>query len=88
MLWDRGENDGYAQHLTTTRCPAPNAHQVLIFDAFGDHQVANVATEVMARTAHVHPAGPALADGRTTDVEPFWGITPISRLPKRPARSS
>ena len=49
--------------------------------AFGDHQVANVATEVMARTIDAELRAPAPADGRSPDVEPFWGIDRARRLP-------
>src|SRR5260370_36992602 len=45
MLWDRGEANGYAQHLTRDPYPKAPTHQVLIHEAFRDHQVANVATE-------------------------------------------
>ena len=46
----------------------------MIFAAFGDHQVANVTTDVLARTARIPIRTPGLADGRSTDVTPFWGI--------------
>ena len=39
MLWDRAENDGYAQHLTTDPYADTPEHQVLLNVAFGDHQV-------------------------------------------------
>jgi hypothetical protein len=83
MLWDRAEADGYAQHMTTNPLPNTPAHQVLMIEAFGDHQVANVATEVEARTAGARVWTPAIAAGRSTDVTPMWGITPLtaSQLP-------
>ena len=43
MLWDRGEADGYAQHMTRDPYPNTPPHKVLLHVAFGDHQVANVA---------------------------------------------
>ena len=49
-MWDRGEPDGYANHMTSDPLPGTPAHHVLIDMAYGDHQVANVATEVEART--------------------------------------
>ena len=49
-LWDRAENDGYAQHLTSDPYPGIPAKDLLLIEAFGDHQVANVSTEVLART--------------------------------------
>jgi hypothetical protein len=81
MLWDRGENDGYAQHLTANPYRRTPNHRVMLYEAFGDHQVANVATEVMARTIGAELRVPALAPGRSPDVEPFWGIDTAGRLP-------
>jgi len=81
MLWDRGENDGYAEHLTGNPYRGTKAKQVLMFEAYGDHQVTNIATEVMARTIHAELRAPALAPGRSPDVEPFWHIPRIRRLP-------
>ena len=59
MLWDRGENDGYAAHLTSNPYPHTKAKKILMFEAFGDHQVTNIATEVMARTVDVKLRRPA-----------------------------
>ena len=81
MLWDRGENNGYAQHITGQPYRDTPVKQVMLFEAFGDHQVANVATEVMARTIDAELRTPALAPGRSPDVEPFWGIDRARRLP-------
>ena len=81
MLWDRGENDGYANHLTADPLPDTPAKQVLLFAAFGDHQVANVTTDVLARTIGAKIRQPALADGRSTDVTPFWGVEAAGALP-------
>ncbi len=74
LLWDRGENSGYAQHLTTDTYPSIPPKQVLMVQAFGDHQVANVSTEVLARTIGAAVYEPALAEGRSADVDPQWGI--------------
>ncbi len=81
MLWDRGENAGWAQHLTTDPYDGVPAKDVLILEAFGDHQVANVSTEKLARTVGAAIRQPALADGRSPDVEPFALIEPIPSLP-------
>ena len=81
LLWDRGENGGYAQHLTTDPYPGLEAKNVLLVQAFGDHQVANVATEVFARTIQAKIATPALKDGRSLSKTPFWGIDPIDGYP-------
>ena len=83
MLWDRGENNGYAHHLTEDPYPGTKKHRVMLFEAFGDHQVANVATEVMARTIGAELRAPGLAPGRSPDAEPFWGIDETRHLPDR-----
>jgi len=75
LLWDRGENNGYAQHLTdNVYAGTDEAKKVLLVQAFGDHQVANVSTEVLARTIGAAVHEPALTLGRSADVDPQWGI--------------
>jgi hypothetical protein len=80
-LWDRGEANGYAHHMTSDPLPNTPAHQVLLHEAFGDHQVANVATEVEARTIGAALHTPALDPGRHSDVTPFYGIPAIGSYP-------
>ncbi len=73
LLWDRGENQGYVQHLVTDPFSGVPAKSVLMIEAFGDHQVANVSTEVLART--LVPSRHGLPRrGSQSDVEHFWGI--------------
>jgi hypothetical protein len=81
MLWDRGEANGYAHHITTDPLPNTPAHTVLLHEAFGDHQVANVTTEVEARTIGASIHQPALAPGRHSDVAPYYGIPAIGAYP-------
>ena len=81
MLWDRSEANGYAEHMTDDPYPGTPAHTVLLDMAFGDHQVANVTTEVEARTIGARLRTPALAPGRDPSVQPFWGIEPVTGLP-------
>src|SRR5262249_22535919 len=50
LLWDRGENEGYAQHLTANPYAGTAAKQIFIIENYGDHQVANVSAEMLART--------------------------------------
>ncbi|MGH2830716.1 MAG: hypothetical protein ACRDJM_09560, partial [Actinomycetota bacterium] len=50
MLWDRGESNGYAQHMSSDPLPNTPAHQVMLHVAYGDFQVTNVSAEVEART--------------------------------------
>ena len=78
LLWDRGENDGYAQHLTQDTYAGITAKKVLMIGAFGDHQVSNVSTDMLARTIHAGVHSPGLRPGRSKDEQPFFGITPIT----------
>ena len=50
MLWDRGENEGYAEHLVAHPYAGTKAKHVFIIENYGDHQVANVSAEALART--------------------------------------
>ncbi|MET9067549.1 hypothetical protein [Streptosporangium sandarakinum] len=81
MLWDRAETNGYAQHLTDDPLPGSPRHRVLLHAAFGDHQVATVTAEVEARTIGARVHRPALAEGRSPDVVPFWGLRALPREP-------
>ncbi len=81
LLWDRGENNGYVQHLTTDTFPGIDPKRVLLVQAFGDHQVANVSTEVLARTIGAAVYEPALTDGRSPDVDPQWAIPSLADTP-------
>lgn len=78
LLWDRGENGGYAQHLSSNPYEGFEAKDVLLVGAFGDHQVANISTEMLARTIGAKVHSPALRNGRSSDVVPLWGIDPIT----------
>jgi hypothetical protein len=82
MMWDRGEPDGYANHMTSNPLPDTPAHKVLIEMAYGDHQVANVATEVEARTIGTPLRRPALDVGRIPNAEAsnFYGIPTLGPL--------
>jgi hypothetical protein len=81
MLWDRGEANGYAEHLVRDPYPNTPRHSVLLLESFGDHQVTNVATEVEARTIGAHVRAPTLDPGRSADVVPFFGIPTIGSFP-------
>jgi hypothetical protein len=81
LLWDRGEANGYVYHMV--RDPLPNTPKktVLLHEAFGDHQVTNVATETEARIIGARLRTPALDPGRSRDRVPFYGIKRIPRYP-------
>jgi hypothetical protein len=81
VLWDRGEANGYAWHMTRDPYRNTPRHTVLLHEAFGDHQVANVAAEVEARTIGLRLRTPAVDPGRSADREPYYGIRPIPELP-------
>jgi hypothetical protein len=81
LLWDRGEANGYAHHMTSEPLPGTPPHEVLMHVAFGDHQVADVTAEVEARTIGAGVRWPALAAGRHTSVDPFFGIPRIEQYP-------
>jgi hypothetical protein len=81
MLWDRGDPNGYAHHMTSDPLPGTPRHEVLMHVALGDHQVANVAAEVEARTIGARLRTPAIDPGRSFDRVPFFGIPPIGRFP-------
>ena len=81
MLWDRGEPDGYANHMTSDPLPNTPAHHVLIEMAYGDHQVSNVAAEVEARTIGAPLRYPTLDPGRTPGFVDFFPDIPTLQLP-------
>ncbi|MPZ79450.1 MAG: hypothetical protein GEV28_03250 [Actinophytocola sp.] len=83
MLWDRGEGNGYVRHITRDPLPGTPVKRVLLHQAFGDHQVANIATEVEARTLGIHVMRPTLAPGRDPAVEPQWDLRAVPRFPFR-----
>ena len=77
LLWDRGEANGYAHHMTDDPLPDTPQHQVLLQLATGDHQVSNVTAEVEARTIGASVYKPALDPGRHWDVNPFMQLPGI-----------
>ncbi|HEX4735031.1 MAG TPA: hypothetical protein VH247_11490 [Thermoleophilaceae bacterium] len=83
MLWDRGEADGYAWHMTGDPLPNTPRHHVLMSLAFGDHQVSNWAAAVEARTIGARLRTPALDTFRdpTTGYQYFGEIPAIPSYP-------
>jgi hypothetical protein len=80
-LWDRAEANGYAHHMVRDPYPDTPRHRVLLHEAFGDHQVANVTTEVEARTIGARVRSPMVDPGRSADRRPWYGIPRIERFP-------
>ena len=81
MLWDRGENNGYAHHLTTDPLANTPPHEVLMQVAFGDHQVSMWTADVMARTIGASTNPMPLDPGRHPDVVPLFAIPRIQSFP-------
>jgi hypothetical protein len=83
MLWDRGEADGYAWHMTDDPLPNTPPHHVLMNVAFGDHQVSNWAAAVEARTIGARLRTPTLDTFRdpTTGYHYFGEIPAIPSYP-------
>jgi hypothetical protein len=79
MLWDRGEANGYAAHMTTDPLPNTPAHRVLLHAALGDFQVTNFSAEVEARTIGARVMDTALAPGRNWEISPFYGLAGFDR---------
>ncbi|MEY2403180.1 MAG: hypothetical protein QOD38_731, partial [Acidimicrobiaceae bacterium] len=83
MLWDRGEADGYAWHMTDDPYRNTPAHEVLMSLSFGDHQVSNWAAAVEARTMGASLRTPTLDTFRdpTTGYQYFGEIPAIPSYP-------
>jgi hypothetical protein len=81
MLWDRGEANGYAHHMTSDPYPNTPAHDVLLSMAYGDHQVTNWATAVEARTIGARIRTPMLDPNRSNEENPFYGIPAVTSWP-------
>ena len=80
MLWDRGETDAWTQHMTTNPPKGTIPHAVLMHVAVGDHQVANVMSDVEARSIGASTAElPARSDDKTS----LFGIPRIGKFPFR-----
>jgi hypothetical protein len=84
QLWDRGEADGYAQHMTYSALPETPKHKVLMHVAYGDHQVTQYAATVEARTIGARHHAPALdLPARSQDENLFYKIPTIQSYPYR-----
>jgi len=81
LLWDRAEANGYAEHMTTAPYANTPQHTILLNQAVGDHQVANVAAEVEARTIGAATMPNPILRFRSLDVSPLWDIRRIAAFP-------
>jgi hypothetical protein len=91
MLWDRGENEGYAEHLVAHPYAGTKAKHVFIIENYGDHQVANVAAEALARTlgaVNHQPIFDSNAFGSPRSNLPVtlqWGLSAANQAVANPA---
>jgi hypothetical protein len=81
QMWDHSDPNGLAQHMTSDPLPNTPPHQVLLDAGLGDHQVSNYAAEVEARTIGAHARIPWADPGRFSEIDPTFGIPPISTYP-------
>jgi hypothetical protein len=82
QIWDRGEADGYAQHMTNHPYADTPSHRVLMHVAYGDFQVSMYAAMVEARTIHAAAHAPALDSSRLgQDGNLLFGIPAIQSYP-------
>src|SRR5262249_40739345 len=77
LLWDRGEGNGYAHHMTDDPLPNTPEHHVLLQAAYGDHQVSNLTAEVEGRTVGAKVEAPSLDPGRHWATDPFFDLATI-----------
>ena len=83
LLWDRGEGNGYAQHMTSDPLPKTPKKTVLIEMSIGDHQVANIQAEVEARTIGAMQRHPAFDAGRSAAKDPGLALGTLGALPRK-----
>ncbi len=86
MLWDRGDPNGYAAHMTSDPLPNTPRHEILMHVGFGDHQVADITAVAQARSAGARIHTPVLEPGRPRFTDPpypgraddsFFGLEPL-----------
>jgi hypothetical protein len=83
QLWDRGDPDGYAQHMTSDPLRDTPSHTVLMQIAYGDKEVPMYAAAVEARTigAFAHQPALDLATNRIRDRNLLYGVPTIPSYP-------
>ena len=81
LLWDRGEGDGWAHHVTSDPPAGTPPHRVLLHASVGDWQVTTYQADVLARTIGASAHKPAYAPGRSLERVPLYRIPAITRDP-------
>jgi len=78
MLWDRGEGDGWAHHITTDPPAGTPSHRVLMQAAVGDFQVSTYQADVLARTVGARIHKPAFLPNRSLERVPAYGLKALT----------
>ena len=82
MLWDRGEGNGYAQHMVGDPLPGTPDHNVLMHVALGDHQVTHdPGRRDGADDRRAACASRRSTTGRSLEDKPLFGIPAIGGFP-------
>ncbi len=81
LLWDRGETNGYANHITADPLPNTPPHTLLLLGALGDHQVSEYSLRVEAATVGAHAHVPLAISGRVAEPDFGWLLDPIDTYP-------
>ena len=81
QIWDRGDPDGYVQHLISDQFPGTLPHHVLMQTAYGDMYVSMYSAAAEARTIGVDAYQPALDPTRSADANLLDGLTPVPGSP-------
>src|SRR6202012_4555628 len=74
QIWDRGDPDGYVQHLVSDQFPGTLPHQVLMQTAYGDEYVSMYSAAAEARTIGVDAYRPALDADRAANADRLYGL--------------
>ena len=82
VLWDRGENGGYVQHLAHDTYEGSAPSEVLLHVALGDHQVTELSALIAARAVGARAVAPLVAPGRSAGDEHLdFGLEPVESFP-------
>lgn len=81
LEWDRGEANGYANHMTDNPLPGTPTHTVLLHVALGDHQVSDFAADTEARTIGAKTNCPSFAPDRVPGTMLLWNVPCIESYP-------
>ncbi len=81
QLWDRGDPDGYVQHLVSARFPGTHPHHVLMQSAYGDLYVSMYSAVAEARTIGLDAYEPALDPARAADSDLLDGLAAVPSSP-------